>query len=246
MFDTNPMFARGLGHKQNLTAFNNLSIGRLALVMIATVLLNSTVLQKAQAREVDLDTLCSKFPLNSRCQGYKSPSRVAKSSAVAGRETSAAAEDATAVGQDPQVIKLKLKTSGPDNEWIKIEMKENSVKLLHTTRSNRGISQLFNGALGAVSPVPLPGFNFSKWSDHPTTRVVFEPDSCSLMRRLKHLESSTQQIGETSGSPSCTITGTDIVNLSEGMDIRSGRFSIEYQEGDLLRTITFRIPAEET
>lgn len=184
------------------------------------------LLQNVHAQEVDLDTLCQKFPLNSRCQGYKSPS-------------------AAALGQAPQVIKMKLETSGPDNEWIRIEMSENTVKVLHTTRSNRGISKLFNGVLGAVSPVPLPGVNFSKWNDHATTRVAFESDSCSLLQRLKRPENSAPQISQPS-SQACAIVGTDSVFLAQGMDIRRGRFTIEYTEGNLLRSINFRIPAENS
>ena len=46
--------------------------------------------------------------------------------------------------------------------------------------------------------------------------------------------------------PSCAIKGTDSVVLPEGTDIRKGRFTIEYTEGDLLRTITFRIRDQDS
>jgi hypothetical protein len=38
------------------------------------------------------------------------------------------------------------------------------------------------------------------------------------------------------------ITGTDSLILPEGTNIRAGLFTIEYTEGELLRSVTFRIP----
>lgn len=197
---------------------------RLALIMTAAVFVNSLGGQNVYAQEIDLDTLCQKFPLNSRCQGYKSPAR-----------------------QASQVIKLRLKTSGADNEWIRLERNENTVKLLHTTRAKTVFSRVLNGLAGAA-PVPVPRvFNFYQWYDHPTTRVAFKPDSCTLLQRLKLLNNSVSKSNQVNGSPpSCAITGTDSVLLAEGMDIRRGQFTIEYKEGDLLRSITFRIPTEDS
>ena len=196
-------------------------LGRLAVVMTAAVLINGMMRSHAHAQEVDLDTLCQSFPLNSRCQGYSSPAQ---------------AEDAAAADQTPKIIKLRLDTSGSSSgEWVRIEVSGNTVKLLHTTRGVSGFSRVTNGVLGIVSPVPLP--NFYRWDDHPPSRVVFKPDSCS--------ENSAPDISQPS-SQGCTITGTDTVILAQGMDIRTGLFTIEYTDGNLLKSVTFRIPAQKS
>jgi hypothetical protein len=135
-------------------------LAKLAIVMTATMFVKNLTIQKVYAREVDLYTLCQKFPLNSRCQGYQFPQAT--------------------TNQVPQVIKLRLKTSGPDNEWIRFEKIGNTVKLMHTTRAQTTFSQVINGIVSAA-PIPLPRiFNFYQWYDHPTTRVAFEPDIAVL------------------------------------------------------------------
>lgn len=42
-------------------------LGTLALVTVTLIFEQETTVQKVYAQEVDLDTLCQKFPLNSRC-----------------------------------------------------------------------------------------------------------------------------------------------------------------------------------
>lgn len=197
-------------------------LGRLALVMTAAVLINGMMRSHAHAQEVDRDTFCRSFPLNSRCEGYSPPQ----------------AEDAAVAGQTPEIIKLKLEgssTRSSPSEWVRIELSGNTVKLLHTTKAVSGFSRVTNGILGFVSPVPLP--NFYKWYDHPPSRVVFKPDSCS--------ENSVPNISQPSGSPGCTIAGTDTVILAKGMDIRKGLLMIEYADGILLKSVTFRIPVKK-
>jgi hypothetical protein len=196
----------------------------LALGITTTVLVNGFSVQLSQARPVDLDTLCQKFPLNSRCANYRYPLHTAQESAD---------------------VKLRLKTSGPDNEWIRIERQEERegerVKLIHTTRDRTTASKVFNGVLGAVSPIPIPNIDSHKWYDHPTTRVVFVPDSCSIAQQFNPASNSNIQSDRLQSS-SCSVAGTDSVTLARGTDIYKGRFTIEYQEGDLLRSITFRVP----
>lgn len=197
-------------------------LASLAVLTTAAVLVNNMVLPKVHAREVDLETLCQKFPLNSRCAGYQSPSQ---------RQGAAASEA-------PQVIKVRLRTPSTSNEWVRIEVSGNTLKLVHTTRANRrAVTGLLNGVLGAVSPLPLPRINSYRWYEHPTTRVVFEPNSCS-----EHLAPKTIQ---PSASLGCSITGTNSLTLAEKTDLRQGRFTIDYSDGDLLRSLTFRIPPEK-
>lgn len=223
------------------------------------------VIQKIHAQAVDLNNLCLKHPLSSNCAGYTSPLQTTNDSKLAANKTR-------------KTIRMRLKNPGSDNEWLRIEIDGNTVKPIHTIRTNRNFTGLVNSALGAVSPVPLPSVRFDKWLDAPTTRVVFQPDSCSISPPPQVPQNSSpqenQQVspppqpGENSTAsvnqspppqsaqnipfqanqknclPSCAIEGTDSVVLPEGTDIRKGRFTIEYTEGDLLRTITFRIRDE--
>ena len=109
-------------------------LGSLAVLTTAAVLVNNMVLP-IQAREVDLETLCQKFPLNSRCEGYQFPSQRQAAAALAA----------------PQVIKVRLRTPSTSNEWVRIEVSGNTLKLVHTTRTNRrAVTGLLNGVLGAV------------------------------------------------------------------------------------------------
>ncbi len=210
-------------------------LGKLALLMTTTVLVNSMVRPNVQAQEVDLNTLCREFPLNSRCQEYKSPSQ----------------PQGAAAPQAPQVMKLRLDTSA-SREWILIKESGNTVQMMHTTSKITGFSQLAHLAVG-FSPVPVPLPNFYGWRDHQTTRVVFEPDSCSgnLAPAPGQLSGSAPEqpsawaTKQLSGSPNCTIAGTDSVTLPAGMDMRHGRFTIDYKERQLLRSITFRIPPQK-
>jgi hypothetical protein len=165
--------------------------------------------QKVNIIEVDRQRLCEKFPQNSNCK--KEP---------------------------PQVLKIRLDNEGSDREWIRIDKNRNTVKLVYTEEvENFIVSGLFGAALGAI-PAPIP---FSEeltprqWSDRPTTRIAFKPDSCS-----KNVSNKSSQLD----SSSCTVTGGDALILPEATDIRAGLFTLEYTEGELLRTVTFRIPSE--
>ncbi len=226
-------------------------MSRLLLVMIATVLTNSVLIQKIHAQAVDYtSTLQTK-------------------------------NDSTTAKKNHKIIKMRLKTPGINNEWLRIEVNGNIVKPIHTIRTNKGFSGIVNGALSAVSPVPLPNLRFDKWLDAPTTRVVFQPDSCSMSQPPQPSPISPVQQNQVSPPPqppqppqpspispvqvsqssqpppistaqvsqmnclaTCAIAGTDSVLLPEGTDIYKGRFTIEYTEGDLLRSITFRIRDE--
>lgn len=152
---------------------------------------------------VEWDSLCQRFPHNSRC--------------LAGR---------------PEVIKIQLDASGAKDEWIRIEKIGDKVTLLHTRESDRTIvSNIFNGALGAAVPVPIPvKFHFDRWTDNNTTGVAFSADRCQGMETI---------------SPECKIIGKDTLILPKGTDIYAGLFTIEYTEGDLARSITFRIPQSQ-
>ena len=198
-------------------------IGRLTLIITNTLLVNTLNLSRLQAQPVELDTLCQKFPLNSRCQGYKSLSQL---------------QDVT----PPQVIKLRLNTSGDRNEWIRVEVSRNTVKLMHTTRRITNLSRIIR-TLSGISPYPVPLPNFHEWRDHQTTRILFKPDSCSdLALVFKQLLSSAF---EQPSRPSCTIVGIERVVLPAETDIRQGSFTIDYIERELLRSITFRLPAQK-
>jgi hypothetical protein len=200
-------------------------LGRLALTTAMIALMNGMVIEKSQAEEVDLNVLCSEFPQNTRCQQNKTHSPTQDS----------------VKSPAPKVLKIKLDSSG-SNEWILIKMSGNTMKFQHTTRTVKGISQF----ISIVAPFP-PLYT---WHDHQTTRVVFEPDNCSGSLTTAPTQSSNSvpiqpnSLAPTqpSSSQSCTITGTDSVNLPEGTDIHKGMFTVNYTERKLLRSISFRIP----
>jgi hypothetical protein len=262
----------------------------------------------------------------------------------------------TTVKKTRKIIKMRLKTPGFNNEWLRIEVNGNTVKPIHTIRTNRSFSGVVNSALGAVSPVPLPNLRFDKWLDSPTTRVVFQPDSCSMSQSPQNSPTQVSQdsqppqppqtptqvsqdsqptqppqtptqvsqdsqptqppqtptqvsqdlqppqppqtptqvsqdlqppqppqnspfqgnqvsqppqpvenltapvtpslqppqppqnsatpVSQMNSLPNCAIAGKDNVLLPEGTDIYKGRFTIEYTQGDLLRSINFKIRDE--
>jgi hypothetical protein len=102
--------------------------------------------------------------------------------------------------------------------------KGDTIKLLHTTRvEEKFVSGLFEGILSFI-PFPTPfSFRQHEWSDHQTIRVAFKPDSCL--------------------NTNCEIVGIDTLNLPPKTNIRAGLLTIEYIEGELLRSLSFRIPA---
>lgn len=140
--------------------------------------------------------------------------------------------------QPPEVIKVRLETSGPRNEWIRIEKDGNKLRLMHTTRAKTGFSE-------AINSVGLP-IRFHRWHDHPTKQVVFEPDLCTPQQYQELSARGGNDRSKISGASRCAVTGTDSVILPEGMDISRGQFTMEYQEGDLSRSVTFRVPSEQS
>lgn len=194
----------------------------LALFTVTLASYQGSTAQEVSAQEVDRDRFCQEFPLNSRCEGYTSSPQAA-------------------ANEDNQVVKVRLETSGPNNEWIRLEMQPNAtgemvLKAYHTTRSKKGLlSGGIDAALGAVSPVPLPGiFNFYRWGDHQTLSLAFQPDSSP----------SSATGNDQQKASSCTITGIDSLVLPASADIRTGVFTIGYQEEELTRSIAFRVPSE--
>lgn len=150
--------------------------------------------------------------------------------------------DAENKSETSQKIKLKLDVSGPDNEWIRIDIDDSKagnrvITAYHTKRVKRSFpSNLANGVLefgaseiidGYDGPVPFPRINFHKWADHKTLRLLFKPNHCP------------------ESMPNCATKGTTSIVLSNGTDIRAGKFTIEYAEKDLIRTITFKIPSDK-
>lgn len=197
--------------------------------------------QPAYAQAVEQDLLCQRFPLNSRCTGYTQVPQQERPNLGQGL-----------LGGANQVTKVRLGLSGPDDEWIRIEMSNgtngNVLTAYHTKRVRRellsnlssialrvGAEQLAREAInGYDGPVPVPDVNFYRWADHETRRIVFVPDGCS--ENSPALLEQSQQLG-------CDITGTTSITLPSGTDIRAGLLTIEYAEEELVRTVTFRVPS---
>ncbi len=188
-----------------------------------------TNLAPVVAQEVERDTLCRKFPLNSRCEGYEpSQNKSDLKTYRLDRDTFCNKFPLNSKCQKPplQVFKLNLDRSGEDDEWVRLEKQNNTVKLLHTTRvKDHLVSGVLNGGLGFI-PFPLPFVEANKynWEDHGVTEVSFQSDRCQ--------------------TENCTITGKDTLVLPEGTDIQAGLFTIRYRENDLKRSLVFRVPAD--
>jgi hypothetical protein len=131
--------------------------------------------------------------------------------------------------QTCQIIRYRPEISGPDNEWIRIERCGGTVRAIPTRQGNENRGVL--GVVNVVTDLAGPRAGFRRWYDHSVTRIAFQPDRCSA--------SSTSP-----DSSSCVITGTEELLLPANVDIYDGQFTIEYTDGELLRSMTFRLPIE--
>jgi hypothetical protein len=198
-------------------------VGKLTLLLISAIAINGAIVREVGALEnepleVSQQNKIIKVERQSLCKKFPQNSNCQK--------------------EPLQVIKIRLDNDGEDREWIRIDKDGNTVKLLYTKQvKNFIVSSLFKAALSFI-PGPTP---FSdeltprQWKDRQTTRVAFKPDGCS--------ENTTPNSSQLDPS-SCMIAGNDTLVLPEGTNIRAGLFMIEYTEGELIRSITFRIPAE--
>ncbi len=227
-------------------------LSRLVRAISAIVLLNSVMPRQAYAQEFDRDFLCQRFSLNSRCEENKPGTQQEKPNP--GQRQSTPLENGA-----NQIIKVRLKLSGPDNEWIRIETSNNQagetvLTAYHTKRVRRtllsnlatglirfGAEELASEAIdGYDGPVPVPDINFYRWANHETRRIVFVPDGCSY-KSSAPLDNEQQP-----GQSSCVITGTNSITLPVEKDIRLGLLTIEYAEQELVRTITFKVPLDRS
>ncbi|KAM3113269.1 hypothetical protein [Phormidesmis sp. 146-33] len=126
-----------------------------------------------------------------------------------------------------QVIKVKLNELAGVAEWVRVEVNGNRVRLSHSITSPSGISR----ALRSVIPLSIN----NTWYDHPTTRIVFQPDGCQETMPASILPTRTG---------SCIIVGRDFVDLPPGTNLFNGRFTVEYTRSDLPSSVTFRVPQQ--
>jgi hypothetical protein len=202
-------------------------ITKLALALTSVMTINSLAVFADITQKVDRDTLCSKFPLNSDCKDYRATKSESKIYQI-DRHAFCNKFPLNSQCQQPalQVIKLNLDRSGEDDEWVRIQKQANKIQLLHTTRvKDRLVSGALNSALDFV-PFPLPFVEANKydWENHQVIKVAFKRNRCQ--------------------TNNCTITGTDTLILPKGTDIYAGLFTMIYQEKDLRRSLSFKIPAE--
>jgi hypothetical protein len=204
---------------------------KLMLTLGATILVTETGISPAATQEADLYSLCNKFPLNSRCQNNdyvpKEP-KLKTDKYEIDRDTFCQkfSFNSRCQQKPTEVIKLNLDRSGEDDEWILIQKNGDTVRLLHQTKvKNALVSGILNGALG-FSPVPLPFVEANKysWKNHQVTKVTFQSDNCQ--------------------ADSCKVTQTQALQLPEKTNIYQGLFTIQYRENNLMRSLSFRIPAD--
>ncbi|GEM_PF-1328577 len=183
---------------------------------------------------------------------------------------------------EPRVIKLRLADSGVSvgsvlswgfagliqkrsTDWVRLEITDNQVKVVHTTRTTNWLTQV------------------SKWWDHPVRKIAFKPDSCKLdnvdnvsnsggsdietqLRDIKKLYDSkliTEQqhqelqrkiLNQINTTPvQTTTTNTECIILGENATVpfkdmsllTKGEFKIEYLEGNEWKYAAFRVPEKE-
>lgn len=218
------------------------------LVSISTVaFLSQGMAQPTNAQEAELDVHCRRVAFSTQCQ----------------RDRLYTQQEDSSVSESAQVIKIRLEISGPDNEWIRLETidRENNTVLsaYHTRRVRRTlISNIVTGLVeagteelageiidGYDGPVIVPDINFYRWADHTTRRIFYVPDGCTEDAPV--LPEATSPGGsDASNQTHCIVAGTDTVTLPPGTNIRTGTIILEYIEQDLVRSIAFRIPPENS
>ena len=198
----------------------------LALATVAAI--DTLAIPSASTQEVNLDTFCHKLTLNSRCKNYKISKLETESELKihkVDRNTFCDKFQFNSQCQQPplQVIKLKLDGYGEDDEWVLIDKQSDKIKLaLATKEKDALVSGALNGAVRALVPFPLP-FEANKynWKDNQVMEVEFKSNDCKIN--------------------SCVVTGENTLILPEGTNIHKGLFTINYQEKDLKRSVSFRI-----
>jgi hypothetical protein len=201
------------------------------ILTLGTSFLLSGMTYSAVAQKVDLEALCGKFPLNSRCQNHHSPENQSDKALLKTRQLDRESFcdqfpfNSKCQDKPLEVIKLNLNRSGEDNEWIRIERKGDFIKLIHTTEvKDEIVSGLLNGAMDFIPSPILPDVNKYNWEDHRVIGVSFKSDRCK--------------------TDSCISTGKDTLKIPNKTDIYQGMFTIQYQEEDLIRAISFKIPPD--
>lgn len=129
----------------------------------------------------------------------------------------------------PTIIKYELDTSGRNDEWVRLEITGDVVKLLHTRVGASETSSAISSVAGLIPNLPISPPTFYRWYDHKTTRVAFKPDDCT-------------ESGNQATRSSCLITGIETLTLLPGRNIRKGLITIEYEDRKLIRSVTFRLP----
>lgn len=208
-----------------ISAFQNAPAALLATLLAAVPL-------PATGQSAD-ETLCRDSPLNSRCQATRVESNTTATAAppqtLKAKLDTSAESNTTAATAPRRTLKVKLDTGAGSNEiseWVRLEVEGNQVRALHTTNAVSPVSKV-------TQFIPLPFLfvpNFYTWYDHSTTRLVFEPDECALSGSIES---------------SCSLAGADSVLLPDGVDLHQGRFTIEYLDGKVTRTVAFRVPTEQ-
>jgi hypothetical protein len=128
---------------------------------------------------------------------------------------------------EPIIIKHELDASGKNDEWVRLEITGNIVKMIHTRVGESEASSIIS-TISSLLTVPTP--SFYRWYDHKTTRVAFQLDNC------------VQKVISATSASSCLITGIETLMLPSGSNIRQGVITIEYEDRKLLRSVTFRLP----
>ncbi|MEL6496218.1 MAG: hypothetical protein AAFQ41_14010 [Cyanobacteria bacterium J06623_7] len=202
------------------------------------LLLDSLPFSYLLAAEVDLGLLCPKFPLNSRCQDYQcdlEPAELEVTRHQLNRDDFCTDYwfNSRCQQEPAETIDFNL----VDEEWIRIVKTENRLQFVLAQRHEDAFVSLITEE--GASFVPLPGLldlapfslldllpldlNRYHWQDYEITEVVFQGDRCQA---------------------SCRVVGKNAVELPEQTHFSQGWFTVKYQQQELRRSVTFRLPPD--
>lgn len=201
-----------------------MKIIRWLLILETVFLLGIIKTDRAVAQKPSVTNLCNKFPLNSRCTEKNVALTQSKKYRLNRDNFCQNFSFNSRCQKEPvKIITMNLDRSGEDDEWIRIEQNGDRVRLLHTTKVRDNLaSTIIDGVVGLIPyPIPLDTSKYD-WEDHQVIKVAFKSNSCR--------------------ESSCTVVGKKALKLPPGTNIHQGLFTIEYQEKELIRSVSFRIP----
>ncbi len=111
----------------------------LRLLTAAALLYTTGVSVAAKETNPRTESLCRKFPSNSKCQDRQLQPAIVQSHQLNRQSFCNRFPVNSQCQQSVEIIKLSLNRSGEKDEWIQLEKRDDRVKLLHSTKVKDGL-----------------------------------------------------------------------------------------------------------